>query len=85
MILRAISYNSVSAKKLVRILHRTTELLQSFQALSVLSISKYKEEGTVELHFNPKKTGGIPCNFSENVFSRERERERERSPIFCDF
>ena len=80
MILRAISYNSLLAKKLVWILHRTTELRQSFQALNVFSISKCKKEGTRELHFNLKKAGGIglttpappPCSFSKNVFPRER-------------
>ena len=59
VILRAISHNLLSSKKLVWILHRATEFLQSFQALSVLSISKYKKEGTLELHINLKKARGL--------------------------
>ena len=90
MILRAISYNSLLAKKLVCILHRTTELRQSFQALNVFSISKCKKEGTRELHFNLKKAGGIglttPSPPPHVVFPKMCFLEREsETPFFVTF
>ena len=55
-----------------------------------MPISEYKEEGTLELQFNPKKAGGISLTthpprvvfpkvcLLERKRERDREKERER-------